>query len=205
MKSILIVTAVEKEREAVRRVFAESEAAVELCGFGPAESAARTMKAALTHKPDVIINAGIAGAFPGRAVIGDVIVGTHSIFADLGAESEAGFLSTDELGFGTSAFSSEAASQFAELQAHYLPILTVSTAAGTESRVSELMVRYPEAGGEAMEGAGAAHAALICGIPFVEIRAVSNITGPRSLQKWDIEQALKQLSLVLQQWKERVE
>jgi futalosine hydrolase len=44
-----------------------------------------------------------------------------------------------------------------------------------------------------MEGFGVAEAARRCGIPFLEIRAVSNAIGPRDRDAWRIPEALKAL------------
>jgi futalosine hydrolase len=41
-----------------------------------------------------------------------------------------------------------------------------------------------------MEGAGAAHAALLAGLPAVEVRGVSNPVGPRNRDAWRIGEAL---------------
>jgi futalosine hydrolase len=44
-----------------------------------------------------------------------------------------------------------------------------------------------------MEGAGAAAAAVLHGVPFVEIRAISNVVGPRDRSAWRIPDALAAL------------
>ena len=46
---------------------------------------------------------------------------------------------------------------------------------------------------EAMEGAAVVHAARIAGLPAIEIRAISNTTGNRDAQQWDLELALTNL------------
>src|SRR5205085_9036824 len=70
-------------------------------GVGPAAAAAATAFQLARTPCDAVICAGIAGGFPGRAAPGDVAVATACVAADLGAESPDGFLSLDELGFGT--------------------------------------------------------------------------------------------------------
>jgi futalosine hydrolase len=44
-----------------------------------------------------------------------------------------------------------------------------------------------------MEGAGVAAAAAVHGVPFGEIRAVSNLVGPRDRDAWQIPLALQSL------------
>jgi len=55
-------------------------------------------------------------------------------------------------------------------------------------------MRVPGAAAEAMEGFGVAVAAQNMGIPFLEIRAVSNPVGPRNRGAWKIEAALERLA-----------
>lgn len=203
MKSILILTAVEKERQAVKEAIGNNRRfATALCGFGPVEAAARTVKAIIEHKPALVINAGIAGGFPGRAAIGDTVLGQESILADLGAASNAGFISVDELGFGRSSWKSDLAEKITNFPAHRGQILTLSTATGTEARQQELADRYPAAFAEAMEGAGAAAAASLMKVDFLEIRTISNLIGPRDKGSWELETALQALSKSLIQLKE---
>jgi futalosine hydrolase len=44
---------------------------------------------------------------------------------------------------------------------------------------------------EAMEGAGAAHVAAHYGLPFLEVRAASNLVGRRDRASWDLDLAFR--------------
>ncbi len=44
-----------------------------------------------------------------------------------------------------------------------------------------------------MEGFAAAYAAMQAGLPFLEVRTVSNMVGSRDSEDWDIKGALKAL------------
>ena len=46
---------------------------------------------------------------------------------------------------------------------------------------------------EAMEGAAVVHAARRLGVPAIELRVISNTTGDRDNQKWDLAGALAAL------------
>ncbi|WP_147805066.1 futalosine hydrolase [Alkalicoccus halolimnae] len=199
MASILIMTAVEKEREAVLKGLGDfPPAKTALCGFGPVESAVRASAMLASCKPDLLVNAGIAGAIPGRAAVGETVIGEESILADLGAESPEGFLSVKDLGFGTDRwFSPEAGkviSHYTRGNVHKGQILTLSTVTGTELTLEELKKRYPHALAEAMEGAGAAAAAAFHGVPFLEMRTISNLAGPRDRGGWELDKALEALT-----------
>lgn len=203
MVKILIVTAVEKEKNAVEKSLKEdSRFVTALCGFGPVEAGVRVTLEIMKHQPDLVINAGVAGGFPGRAAIGDVIIGTESILADLGAESARGFIGVEELGFGRSRWYNDSAEKAKLHHAKYGQILTLSTVTGTEKRTAELAEKFPLALAEAMEGAGAASAAAAASVAFLEIRTISNMIGPRDKGAWEIETALHSLTLAMQELKE---
>ncbi|EFM11705.1 futalosine nucleosidase [Paenibacillus curdlanolyticus YK9] len=204
---ILIVTAVEAEREAVLRGLGHSTRfEVMAAGVGPAIAAANTAtKLALSSVPyRLVISAGIGGGFPGQAELGDIVVSTRIIAADLGAQTqeEGGFLSVDELGFGSSQVAVEPAvvSRVKEallaagMQAVGGAALTVSTATGTAERAAQLIKHNPDAASEGMEGHGAAVAAQLAGIPAMELRAISNAVGPRDRAAWRIGDALQSLT-----------
>jgi futalosine hydrolase len=70
------------------------------------------------------------------------------------------------------------------------PFVTVSTITATDDRARALYARYNPVV-EQMEGAAAAHISLLYGIPFVEIRGVSNMAGKRERQAWDMPRACR--------------
>jgi futalosine hydrolase len=75
-------------------------------------------------------------------------------------------------------------------------VLTVSTVTGTAERASALAERYPDAVAEGMEGFGVASACALAGVPFGEVRAISNPVGPRDRAAWRIGPALDALAEV---------
>jgi futalosine hydrolase len=72
-------------------------------------------------------------------------------------------------------------------------VLTVATVTGTAETVAEMLRRVPGAAVEAMEGYGVAVAAQDSGVPVLEMRAVSNLVGPRDKDTWQIKEALEVL------------
>ncbi|GBF77855.1 putative futalosine hydrolase [Paenibacillus sp. 598K] len=124
------------------------------------------------------------------------------IAADLGAETPDGFASVDELGFGSSSIESDAALvercrqalEAAGLTVRVGPLLTVSTVTGSAESAELLVRRIPGAVAEAMEGYGAAVAAQARSLPVLELRAISNMVGPRDRLAWRIKEALDALA-----------
>ncbi|WP_240420179.1 futalosine hydrolase [Paenibacillus periandrae] len=200
--NILVMTAVEVERDAVLRGLHNSSSFhVGIAGVGAASAAARTAALLAAAPYDLVISAGIAGGFADIAKIGSLVIADEIIAADLGAQSADGFLSLDELGFGSSRIQVDgewlkritAALQDAGLSVHTGPILTVSTVTGSTATASALAARIPGAAAEAMEGYGVAIAAQYGGVPFLELRSISNPVGPRDRSAWRIQDALQAL------------
>nr|WP_221379736.1 futalosine hydrolase [Actinoplanes polyasparticus] len=193
---LLVVTAVAAEAEAVRQGADLAHIVVEPVGVGPAAAAAGTARLLATGRYCAVVSAGIAGGFPGRAPVGSIVLGARSIAADLGAETPDGFLPVDELGFGTSVLPCDPA--FLKALTAELPeaivgdVVTLSTVTGTKRTADRLAESYPQAVAEAMEGYGVAVAAA--GLPFAELRAISNPVGPRDRAAWRLREAFAALS-----------
>lgn len=196
------MTAVEAEKDAVLRgLGGDSRFDVLLAGVGPIAAGINTAKRLADATYSLVISAGIAGGFPGRAEVGSLVVSKEIIAADLGAETPEGFRTLDELGFGSTRVpvDAELANRVTEkLQAAGLPttcgaVLTLSTVTGTAETAAELARRIPDATAEGMEGYGVALAAHELGLPVLEIRAISNAVGPRDRAAWRIKDALDAL------------
>ncbi|GIF15182.1 futalosine hydrolase [Actinoplanes teichomyceticus] len=170
---------------------------IEAVGVGPAAAAAGTARLLARRRYRAVISAGIAGGFPGRADVGGTVLAGRTIAADLGAESPDGFLPVEELGFGSSILATDPA--LLEALRAALPhaavgdILTLSTVTGTEETAARLAARFPRAVAEAMEGYGVAVAAADAGVPFAELRSISNPVGPRDRATWRLADAFAAL------------
>lgn len=189
--NVLVVCAVDAERAAIRAAGARAEVVVG--GVGPAASAAAT--AGALDGVELVLCAGIGGGFaPLRP--GDVAVASSIVFADLGAETADGFVPLSALGFGDDRYdiTAKLGVELAERAGGHLgTIVTVATVTGTAATAASLAGRFPDAVAEGMEGAGVAAAATRHGVPFGEIRAVSNAVGPRDRDSWQIPLALERL------------
>ncbi|WP_041275043.1 futalosine hydrolase [Desulforamulus reducens] len=206
---VLVMTAVSAERDAILRgLNNDTRFDVRIAGVGPVAAAVSTTKVLATAQYDLVVSAGIGGGFTGKAGVGSLVVANQIVAADLGAENPAGFCSLDQLGFGSTYIQIDAglvkqvyeALLLANLPVNTGAVLTVSTVTGTAASAQSRAARVPGATAEAMEGYGVALAALDCGIPVLEIRAISNLVGPRDRSAWRIKEALDVLeaaSLVL--------
>nr|MDT0660174.1 futalosine hydrolase [Micromonospora sp. DSM 115978] len=212
--AVLVVTAVPAEARAIRTGLDGAGPAAEAwsvvpVGVGPAAAAAGTARLLARAEAAgagyrAVISAGVAGGFPDRAAIGAIVLATRSVAADLGAESPDGFLPIDQLGMtpeqlrGGSAIAADptliGALTTALPTATSGAILTVNTVTGTVRTAQALRARHPDAVAEAMEGYGVAVAAAQAGVPFAELRAISNPVGPRDRAAWRLAEALAALT-----------
>jgi futalosine hydrolase len=204
IRPLLVATAVDAERGAFLAGLPvrPAQITVAVVGIGPAAAAGTARLLALAeaagHPYRTVLSAGLAGGLPGRAPVGALVLASRSIHADLGAESPDGWRSLDLLGLGATLAPADAA-VLAELRAR-LPeavvgdVVTVTTITGTAGRAAALATTHPAAVAEAMEGYGVACAAAGAGVAFAELRAVSNLVGPRDRSAWRIGEALAALT-----------
>ncbi len=152
---------------------------------------------------DALIVFGIGGAYPSSgARIGDVTIATAEIAGDEGVLTPEGFRGTDYIGIplirkgslelyntfpAAQPLLTRARGALASFPAavHTGPFVTVSSCTGTSARAGELEQRYHGLC-ENMEGAAAAQIALYHDVPWLEVRAISNLTEDRDVLKWDI-------------------
>lgn len=170
------------------------------------------------QRPGLIVQTGCAGAFKQSGMaIGDIGIATEEIDIHTGLESSSGSLVPDKLPFAliqtTNTVTNKSeevknlypinkklvnrAYQFlqsaiepSDFQINKGPFVTVSTVTTTNKRADELVEKFNPCM-EQMEGAAAAHIAIIYNIPFVEIRSASNFVGKRDTDLWNTDLAFK--------------
>ncbi|MDJ0834921.1 MAG: futalosine hydrolase [Acidobacteriota bacterium] len=168
-----------------------------ICGIGPA-SAMTTALMIRALDPERIILLGIGGAYPqSEFKTGDLVQARSEVYGDLGFRKEDRYVNLDEMKLPLL----QMAGGF--LACHYalapldkaLPdadFVTLACITNSKERADVLYNTY-HAAVENMEGACVAMACAQAGIPCHQIRAVSNMVGPRDPAKWQIEEPLKKL------------
>lgn len=172
-------------------------------GVGKAAAAGAVARVIDPARHGLVLSVGIAGSIGRAAGIGSVVLATRCELADDGVQSSDGYRPLSSSGFGP--FPPDKASGIdvppsviAVLQplADVLgPVATVSLCSGTDTAAEALEQRAFAA--EAMEGAAVALVAVRLGVSFGELRVVSNNTGERSRQRWDMAVAFASLTAVL--------
>jgi futalosine hydrolase len=174
-------------------------------GVGQAATAWHLGLQFAAQKPDLALNAGIAGAFNPDLRMGEVVNVVSDCFADLGVEESDGrFVNLFELGLeetGSGLFDQNgrmrnpAAADMAFLRA--AQGVTVNKVHGYAPSIEAARRLYPDAEVESMEGAAFFYACLQAGVPFLQIRSISNYVEPRNRAAWDLPAAIRNLNATL--------
>jgi futalosine hydrolase len=149
---------------------------------------------------DLIIQAGIAGTFSTEIKPGQTVLVKQDAFADLGTEQEEEFKTIFDAGLAD-----KNAFPFEEgwLINHH-EILTRSSLIAvkgvTVNKITDDLLQKrqichhfaPQV--ESMEGAALHYVCLQEKIPFIQLRAVSNMVGERNKTKWKMKEAIESLN-----------
>ena len=217
---LLLVTATETEADALKRIpgvrvtaeglsYGNCEIIPLITGVGSiATSWAMTKWLSANPKPDLAINAGIAGSYRSEIKIGDVVVPVSDCFADAGIESGEGFRTLAEAGFeDPDRFPYKAGKITADNKyitlalKHLKPVLaiTVNSSTGSQLTIDKLLKKFnPDI--ETMEGATFFYICTGENLPFLALRSVSNRVEPRNKDNWNIPLALDHLSEKLKEF-----
>ncbi len=206
---LILVVAVEAEAKAIGPI---DGAQVVVAGVGRTNAACATTETILNQWKrggvDAVISAGIGGALPAEGeeslAVGETIVASSCIYVEEGIVTARGFAGIEALGFPLGDFQGNAVpvdeDLLDRLSAAFRigPIATVATCSGTDDAAREV-ARRSGALIEAMEGAAVVHAARRLKVPAIELRAVSNTTGDRARQIWDLQAGLQALGSAARQ------
>ena len=209
---ILYVTATRSEGDTLEKIrdmmpvpegFGKFEISLLVTGVGSIATAwALKQWITVNGRPDLAINAGIAGSYKDEFIPGDVVMPVSDCFADSGIEdndefftlSEAGLIGADEFPYKGGLLYSD--SLYRDKMKNILkPVkaITVNTATGSENSRSKLLKKFnPDI--ETMEGATFFYICCREKIPFLALRAISNNVEPRNKNNWNIALALNNLS-----------
>jgi futalosine hydrolase len=168
--------------------------------------------------PGHVVIGGCAGAFKGSGLeTGDVCLATEEIYADTGVYSPEGFLGLQATGIPlaeikgkkySNRFSVRDVSDKIDKSEFPFKIssgtfATVCAVTGTADAAA-LIEKRSGAVCENMEGAAAAHVSLLYGVPFAEVRGISNMVEDRDRSRWDINTACANCALVIKKLSENL-
>ena len=195
---VLIVAATEFEIKPL--IETQKKAEILITGIGITATIYHLTKRLLTNHYDLVIQAGIAGMFPGRFNLGAVVAVKEDAFADVGIEEkgelrtlfEYGFLDKNEFPFSDGKLLNPSVI----LEKIALPAATAITVNMVSDNFihNENFRQKYHADIESMEGAAFHYVCLQQKIDFLQIRSISNVVGERDKSRWAIDSAIRNLN-----------
>ena len=189
---ILVTCAVGKELP-----FFHSQPHVEMLvtGVGPVEAAAAVSRALAQSPYDLVISAGIAGAFEGCAQLGEGVVVSDEML-ELDLETGAPISLPDGAQVVNRAGSDlTLVDRLVELGFRAVRGMTVHRVTATDGSAARLAAFG--VGVETMEGFAVLRAAEIAGVPAIEVRGISNIVCDRKNSRWDFAAGVQGVQTIL--------
>ncbi len=180
-------------------------------GVGMLSTAVSLTRMVLEDKPDLIIQAGIAGCFDTKAALGRVVVIRDEALADMGVEEEGKWKDIFDLKLEKSSYPpferrklpNPWLSKFNLLKLPEVSGVTVNQITTAKDRIQQLAKKY-DAYTESMEGAALHYICREANIPFLQIRALSNYIGERNKANWKIKEAIENLNQTLLKYVEKL-
>ncbi|HOZ84190.1 MAG TPA: futalosine hydrolase [Niabella sp.] len=201
--SILIVSATEFEIKPSLKFFKKHQLPVLITGVGAGAAIYAITKAIEKYKPSLILQAGIGGSMDRQINIGDVVVVAQDFFGDLGVMEnkqwrsllDLGFMKPNQKPFKNGILANPNKRAIHQSGLGMVRAVTVNEITTSKSRIK--MYKDQGVSIETMEGAALHYVALMEGIPFLQIRSISNAVGERDKSKWDIVGAIQKLNAVM--------
>jgi len=201
--NILLVFATEMEAQSFCIPQTEHDVKVLVTGVASYNAVYKLTKPLLIQPIDLVVHAGIAGAFDERFDVGSVVQITQDCFADIGVWEQGCFKTLSDLNL----LENEDLNIQNEGLTTHLPqvtAITVHTITSTEEQKEEWIKKYdPQV--ESMEGAAVHFVCKQEKVPCIHIRAISNYVGVRDKSQWNIKLALENLHVELAKILERIE
>lgn len=166
-----------------------------ITGVGMVATAYYTAKL-LDDTYDLALNMGICGTFNSNLDIGSVINVYEDCLAEMGAEDDENFLSMEDLKLEAITKITNIGQGELSHVAELLPKvtgITVNRVHGNESSITKIVERFHPFV-ESMEGAAFMFACDQERIPYIQIRAVSNVVEKRNKEHWNIPLAIENLN-----------
>jgi futalosine hydrolase len=158
-------------------------------------TAAQSARRMAQTRYDLAFNFGVCGSFDRALALGTVVQITSDWMSELGVEDDERFVSMQELGLMQEhAIVNAAPPANAALQ--QLPAvrgISVNTVHGSERTIAAVVERF-QAQVESMEGAAFAYACALSGVPYAQVRAVSNIVERRNRDLWRLDLAIRNVN-----------
>jgi len=180
-------------------------------GVGMLAAAISITRMVYEEKPDLIIQAGIAGTFDIKMNLGKVVVVNNEILGDTGVEEEGKWKDLFDLKLEKSSYhpfeKRKLPNQFLQeynlLKLPEVASITVNEITTNKERMDQLIKKYDPII-ESMEGAALHYVCREMNVPFIQIRSISNYVGERDKTKWKMKEAIENLNQTLLKYVDRL-
>ena len=174
---------------------------VVITGIGSMQTTYRLMLAIQQQRPRAMIQAGIAGSFSLTCPPGTLVIVQEEALGDLGVEEEGNFKDLFDMNlqqpaifpFTNTALLNPYTSFWARLGLPFVKAVTINEITTSPQRIRILQQKY-SAIVESMEGAAFHYVALQQNIPFLQLRAISNMVGERDKKNWLMKESINLLN-----------
>jgi futalosine hydrolase len=171
-----------------------------ITGIGSMSTAYWVTKAIGKRRPDYMLQAGVAGSFSEQHPPGSVVMVSEEICGDLGVEEGKEFKDIFDMGLPqiTTPYTGRELvnAHTDKWKGHQLPCvkaITINEISTRVDRIQQLQQKYAPVV-ESMEGAAFHYVALVEQIPFMQLRAISNVVGERDKKNWKMKEAIDALN-----------
>jgi futalosine hydrolase len=203
--NIAVVAATRMELEFLKQFFdtqGVEEPSMLTTGVGLTSATYSILNMVTAQGPDLVVQVGIAGSFTPRFEIGTAVAVREEIVADMGVEENSGYKDLFELGLEEKNtypyLKGKLVNPHQSLLLHtnlsLASAVSVNEISVEEKRINRFVHKYG-AELESMEGMALHHVCLLQGIPFLQIRGISNAVGERDKSKWRIAEAMQAAGL----------
>lgn len=180
-------------------------------GVGMLASAVSLTRLVSEEKPDLIIQAGVAGSFDPKLTLGKVVAIKEEILGDMGVEEDGKWKDLFDLKLEKSSYHpfekrklpNPWLNTYNLLKLPELTGITVNEISTRQEKIEQLLKKYNPSV-ESMEGAALHFVCREATIPFIQIRAISNYVGERNKANWKMKEAIDALNDVLVKYVDRL-
>lgn len=200
---------IEQYRQAGESLLSGHELDIVITGIGLPAATYSLTKQIHIKRPDLIIQAGIAGCFDPSIPLGTAVAIRQDAIADMGVVEKKSWktladlklVAKDQFPYSNKWLvnKSDVLKKIKLKKVSSISINEITTRAAKKKLYKELFNPTTES----MEGASLHYVCLLEKIPFIQLRAISNYIGERNKKNWKIKESIinlnKELIRLLQQ------
>jgi len=175
-----------------------------ITGVGLLPAAFHITQQIIQHRPQYIIQAGVAGSIDKNLLLGETVLVQQEQIGDSGVYEDGKFTTLFDMALAEKNQYPWTDGWLVNKDMAHISAAGLKSVSGvTVNEItthSERIAYYQQCGAqvETLEGAALHYAGLMMDIPFLQIRSISNYVGERNKQNWKLKEAIVNLNHQLQ-------